>query len=163
MKQKLSNCLNNIEKYVIITIFTMLLLMMIFGVISRYGLGISVAWIEQMTRLLFVWLSFAGISYGAMKRQHLKVEALAVFLKGKKGAMILLIGDLIASVFALFLSYRIATLTMNVYDKGQSFSAMPWMPVWVMYLSGLLGMAGMGIRTIQFGIIPGLHDIKDMK
>lgn len=159
MKEKIIKHVNNIEKYLIVALFSILLGMMIFGILSRYGFGISVAWTEQMTRLIFVWLSFAGISYAAVLRQHLKVEALAVFAKEKAGKIILLVGDTIATVFVLYLAYRVSTLTINVYHKGQAFSAMPWMPVWVMYLGGLLGLLGMGIRTLQFSVIPSIRSL----
>lgn len=152
--KKVINVLNSIEKIMIIILFTVLLGLMVFGIVSRYGFGSSVAWVEQFTRLLFVWISFTGISAAAYNRSHLKVEALIVFTKEKAGRMIIFIGDLIGVLFAFFLSYKILMLTINVHAKGQSFSAMPWMPMSVMYISGALGMLGMGIRTIQMGLIP---------
>ena len=154
MNKKVMNFLNNIEKYLLVILFSALMGLMVFVIVLRYGFGKSVAWIEQLTRLIFVWISFSGISYAAYTRGHLKVEALVAFTNDKFGKYILLIGDVITTIFVFYLSYRIALLTINVHNNGQTFSAMPWMRISVLYLSGVLGLAGMGIRTIQMGIIP---------
>lgn len=34
-------------------------------------------------------------------------------------------------------------------NQGQVLSALPLVPKWIMYLAGVLGMAGMSIRIIQ--------------
>ena len=36
-----------------------------------------------------------------------------------------------------------------IRNQGQVLSALPFVPKWIMYLAGVLGMAGMSIRIIQ--------------
>ena len=157
---KIVKILNNLEKYIIIALFLMMTGIMVFQITTRYGFGFTVAWLEQFARLVFVWISFMGISFAASKSQHIRVSAMAVLVKGKGGKIFLLIGDLVCVLMSLYLAYKIAGLTYTVYTKNQFFSAMPFMPIWVMYISGVLGMLGLGIRTIQYGVIP---DIKSLK
>ena len=38
-------------------------------------------------------------------------------------------------------------VTKNNFVNKQVFTAMTWMPVWCMYISGVLGMIGLAIRT----------------
>lgn len=63
--------------------------------------------------------------------------------------VILLIGDFITLIYTLYLTYRIYLFMLMVKNQGQILSALPWIPKWVMYLAGVLGMAGLAIRIIQ--------------
>ena len=119
--------LDNIEKYIIYVVLTVLVTLMFGQVVARYVFGLAWGWMEQLTRLLFVYVTFAGMSYACRKSEHLRVSFLAEFLPGKYSRTILF---LIGATF---------------------------IPVWVMYLAGVLGMGGMAIRTLQFGIIPALR------
>jgi TRAP-type C4-dicarboxylate transport system permease small subunit len=160
---KVVTFLNNIEKYMIAALFMLMTVIMVFQVTTRYGFGFTVAWLEQFARLIFVWISFVGISYAATRSQHIRVSAMATFIKGKGGKVFLLIGDLICVLISLYLAYKIGGLTITVYTKHQYFSAMPFMPIWVMYISGVLGMLGLAIRTLQYGVIPDIKAIRGIE
>ena len=140
--------LDNIEKYIIYVVLTVLVTLMFGQVVARYVFGLAWGWMEQLTRLLFVYVTFAGMSYACRKSEHLRVSFLAEFLPGKYSRTILfLIGDILMAVVSAYLCYQ----------QKQVFSGATFIPVWVMYLAGVLGMGGMAIRTLQFGIIPALR------
>lgn len=160
ISDKAKAILNNIEKYLIVVLFTAMTVIVVFQITTRYGFGFTVAWMEQMARLIFVWLSFIGISYAAAHTQHIRMTAVATLMKGKGGKVLLLIGDIIAVLVGLYLTYKITGLTIVVYTKEQTFSAMPFVPIWVMYVSGIIGMLGFSIRTFQHGVIPGIQSLK---
>jgi TRAP-type C4-dicarboxylate transport system permease small subunit len=160
MIKKIIHYSNYVEAAGICVLFAVLLVLMMFQIVTRYVFSFSLAWVEQLCRLLFVYISLLGMSYAAMKYQHLRVSALAVFSKNMTGKVILLVGDIICSVFSLFLAYRILLLTSGVYRSGQGFAAMPAVPIWVMYAAGVLGMFGLSVRTFQFGVIPGVRALK---
>ena len=61
------------------------------------------------------------------------------------------------AVVSAYLCYRIFNMMLLCYQQKQVFSGATFIPVWVMYLAGVLGMGGMAIRTLQFGIIPALR------
>lgn len=63
--------------------------------------------------------------------------------------IIYLVGDLIAACYGFFLAFRIGKFMVMVMKQGQVLSAIPWIPKWLMYLAGVLGMCGMGIRILQ--------------
>ena len=54
-----------------------------------------------------------------------------------------------AACDGFYLSYEIFQLMSMVKAQGQVLSALPFVPKWIMYLAGVLGMAGMSIRIIQ--------------
>jgi len=150
-----------IEVVIIAILMTALLGLMMFNVVARYVFAFGLAWAEQMSRLLFVWSMLIGISYAAKKYAHLRVSALAFALKGRKEKILMLIGDIIATAFAFYMAYRILLITLDIYAGGSTFSAMPAVPVWTMYLAGIFGMGGLAIRNIQFAIIPGIKTIRE--
>ena len=73
------NFLNNIEKYLIYVFLTALLVLMFIQVVARYVFGAAWGWMEQITRLIFVYVTFAGISYACKKSEHLRVSFVAEF------------------------------------------------------------------------------------
>ncbi|HHW07218.1 MAG TPA: TRAP transporter small permease [Clostridia bacterium] len=158
MLKRLALFLDDFEKNLIIVIFTVLLILVFSQVITRYVFSFTFSWAEQMARLMFVWISLIGASLAAKKKQHLRVSFVAVALGEKKGKVLFFIGDLIAAVFCLFLSYKLLELTVNVAAKGQVFTGMPMVPIWIMYLAGFLGLLGMGIRFIQVCLLPALKE-----
>lgn len=159
--KKLKSFFDHLEIWIVCGVFMLLLALMFGQVIARYVFSVAFGWAEQMARLMFVFITFAGMSYAAKANAHLKVSFLAEFIPNKKIAnFIYLIGDLICCVVVFYLSYLVWNLTMKVAAEGQVFSAAQFCPVWVMYLGGCLGLLGLGIRTLQYGVC---LDIKRMK
>lgn len=156
------NFLNNIEKYIIYIVFTVLIALMFIQVVARYVFGLAWGWMEQVTRLMFVYITFAGMSYACKSSEHLRVSFLAEFAPGKHTRTILfMIGDTLLVVVSGYLCYLIFLMMLQCIDQKQVFSGAKFIPVWIMYLAGVLGMAGMAIRTVQYGIIPAILSIKN--
>ncbi|ARK29739.1 TRAP transporter small permease [Halalkalibacter krulwichiae] len=54
-------------------LLTLMTLSIIYQVFSRQVLGTAPAWTEQLSKLLFVWVSFMGIAYGFKAKLHIGV------------------------------------------------------------------------------------------
>ena len=67
----------------------------------------------------------------------------------KRGKYVFWFGDLVSIAFGLFIAYKMSMVTRNTIANHQVFTSMTWMPVWVMYISGVMGMLGFSIRTAQ--------------
>ena len=138
---------NRIEQAVIIALFSCMTIIMFVSVVSRYLFSFTFSWAEQLTRVMFVWITFAGISLAGQKGAHMRVSAITLVLGEKRGRYVFWLGDLVTIGFAVFIGVRMLMVTRNTITNHQVFTAMTWMPVWVMYISGVLGMAGFAIRT----------------
>lgn len=70
---------------VFMAVITFFLVAAIFiEVICRYFLFVSVAWAEELTRYLFIWLSYIGSAYAIYYGQHTEIDVLQqVILKSK--------------------------------------------------------------------------------
>lgn len=140
---------NRIELSIIVALFTLMLIITGFTVCSRYFFSFTFSWAEQLTRIMFVWITFAGISWAGMLGVHMRVAAVASLLGEKRGRYVILLGDAITVFFGFFMAYKIYGVMTVVISRGQQFATVPWIPVWNMYLAGVLGMIGLSLRTIQ--------------
>ena len=142
---------NQIEKYMIVSMFLVMTVIIALNVVTRFVFNFTLSWGEQLARLLLVWTSFAGISWAGMINAHMRVTALSLALKKnpKIFEIIYLLGDIVAVIYGFYLSWQIFGVMILVKNQGQVLSALPLVPKWIMYLAGVLGMAGMSIRIIQ--------------
>lgn len=148
-----------IEEYILAVLFGAMVLITSVNIFTRYLMSYTFSWAEQVTRILFVWITMTGVSLAALKGKHLKVTALTMILPKKAGKAVLFIGNIISAVFGIVIAYYIFDLILNMIKFPQSFSAMPWLPVWVMYIPGVVFMVGFVIRLLQGEIIPEIKEL----
>ena len=135
----------------IVSMFLVMTVIIALNVVTRFVFNFTLSWGEQLARLLLVWTSFAGISWAGMINVHMRVTALSLAFKknSKIFEIIYFLGDIVAVIYGFYLSWQIFGVMMLVKNQGQVLSALPLVPKWIMYLAGVLGMAGMSIRIIQ--------------
>ena len=144
---------NKIEFAIIVVLFTMMVCITFFNVISRFCFHFTLSWTEQFSRFLFVWVTYAGISWAGGINAHLRVYALCEALGKKLGYYLILFGDIITMGFGVYMAYKIFGLMRNAFALNQTFPSMQWCNVGWMYLAGVLGMAGLTIRILQSRVI----------
>ena len=72
---------NQIEKYMIVSMFLVMTVIIALNVVTRFVFNFTLSWGEQLARLLLVWTSFAGISWAGMINAHMRVTALSLAFK----------------------------------------------------------------------------------
>ena len=140
---------DRIESTIIIVLITIMTVILFANVVTRYFLSYTPSWTEQAARILFVYATFAGVSLAGKTGAHLRVSAINMVIGEKRGAVVFWIGDIITIVFAVYIAWKIFGVMMMVQQTGQVFSAIPWLPAWLLYLPGVLGMLGLAIRIIE--------------
>ena len=140
---------NKIEKVIILILFTLMTIIMFGSVVSRYFFSFTFSWAEQVTRIMFVWVTFAGISLAALKGAHMRVSAISLLIGEKKSKYVFWFGDVVASVFGFVICFYMFNCMMNAINNKQTFTAVPWLNVGIMYVAGVIGMLGFAIRNIQ--------------
>ncbi len=149
MEKKREPFYNRIEQTVIIVLFTIMVVITASNVFTRYFFRYTPSWAEQATRIMFVWVTFAGVSWAGRIDAHMRVSAITVLTGNKIGRYVFWFGNLIAVLFGFYISWKIYAVMMTTVRHGQVFSAIPWCPVWVMYLAGVLGSCGFSLRVLQ--------------
>ena len=167
MGKKILNILDKYyEQSLICIIFSMMVIIIATQVFTRYVLGFTYSWSEELARMCFVWITLLGFSLAAKQRQHLRVVAFITFLPKNIRRIIEIIGVVTTLVIAFALTQKIIYIMQVQIYRGQLTAAMR-IPVWIMYLAGPFGFIGMIIRVIQCQLIPLLRNeeifIKDRK
>ncbi|MGI5967540.1 MULTISPECIES: TRAP transporter small permease [Anaerotruncus] len=148
MLAKINKFFIAIEDNLAVILFFIMTCITCMNVFTRFFLNYTASWAEQTTRLLFIWVGYAGVCICVRRDSHLKVEALPAFLPPRGGAAVRVIGDLVSVLFGYYISWKIFETTLNLIATHQTFPAMPSVPVWIMYLPGALGMFGFATRMI---------------
>lgn len=86
-------------------IFVAIMVLLFLQVVSRYVFKHSFTWTEELGQLLFVWMTYLGVSSAVTYRKHLRIDALlnAVSFKVKKAMLI--ISDVIFIIFNIYLIF----------------------------------------------------------
>ena len=123
-------------------------LLMTYNVISRYCFGSALAWGEEVSRYINVWIVMLGTSAGVKYGTHVGVDAVVQFVIPKKAhKAVRLIGDVLSLVFAgllIFYGYRIC---VKVKNMGQVSAAL-LIPIWLMYAAVPIGFILFFVRYI---------------
>jgi len=114
------------------TLMTLLVLDVTWGVVSRYFLGQQGKWTEEMARVLLIWVSLLGASLGFETNRHLGMDYFVGKLHpaARKWAhyFVLFIIIMFAVVILMIGGAR---LVFAVYSGGQSLISLPVSKAWV--------------------------------
>lgn len=110
---------NQIEKYMIVSMFLVMTVIIALNVVTRFVFNFTLSWGEQLARLLLVWTSFAGISWAGMINAHMRVTALSLAFKKnpKIFEIIYLLGDIVAVIYGFYLSWQIFGVMILVKNR----------------------------------------------
>jgi len=96
---------------------TILVIVVFSNVISRYFLHSALAWSEELSRFLLIWVVFIGAVLAYVKDEHLSLDILVKVLPPKVGRVIMIIANLLV-IYALYL------VTVGGYNIAMSY--MDW-------------------------------------
>lgn len=138
VKMKVLKSINEIiNKILLITALSMLgamVVIIIVQVFSRQLFNYTPSWSEEVSKLLFVWVSFLGIAYGFRERLHIAL-----------GIVIDRLSDKIQTVFDVFSKILIVGLSLAMIYYGLRFTI----------LMGNSTMPGTGLSSsVLYAAIP---------
>jgi TRAP-type C4-dicarboxylate transport system permease small subunit len=120
-----------------------LMVVMVFGnVVLRYGFNSGITVSEELSRWLFVWMTFMGAVVAVRNRSHLGTDALTsrLPLVGRKGCFFL---AQVLMLFVCVLMFRGAWVQTGI--NASTSSAVMGVPMAGFYASGLMFSALAGV------------------
>ena len=117
-------------------------------VLTRYVLHMAMSWTEEVSRYLFIWTVYVGISYGVKKDKHISVDVFHDFAPPQYKHIIATIGDLLFLGFAFFVAFKGQQVFEIIMDSGQTSPACS-IPMWIVYGAMPFGMALASFRLVQ--------------
>jgi TRAP-type C4-dicarboxylate transport system permease small subunit len=118
--------------------FSLMFVIMLLQVLSRYVLKIGMPWTDEAARFLFLWSTFLGAAIAQRTNSHIRVSILADRLKGKIKQIVGIAVDAINTVVSIIIV--IGTVLMMKKTYGILASSIPISYSWI-YLSLALGLS----------------------
>lgn len=91
--------LSQILEVAMVTILTIMVGLVFGNVVARYVFNSAITWAEEVSRFLFVWLTFVGASFGLQKGLHLGMDMLVSRLQPRTRNIVEVVNSLIILVF----------------------------------------------------------------
>lgn len=144
---------NKISEYlektlnVIMAIALAIMVVLVFGnVVLRYLFNSGITWSEEMSRYLFVWLTFLGAISAFKNNEHLGVDMVIKRLPIKMKKVTLVISDLIILfVLILILDGSWKMTLLNIDSKAPATG----MPLAFVYGTGIVVSVSMGLMVFN--------------
>ncbi|MGE7767574.1 TRAP transporter small permease [Peribacillus sp. NPDC096540] len=137
----------SLEGLFCVLLLVIMTVLMFTEVVARYIFGSSFIWIEELTRYLFIWLTFISAAYVTATQSHIKVEvALTIFPK-KAQPTIKKIGLLIWLIFSIVITYVGFNYSFTMLDVGGNSPSLG-LAKGIVYLGIPIGYLLMSLRLI---------------
>jgi len=123
---------DKLEEYLLCgsLVFTTLV---IFAQIIMRSFKNSLTWSEELTRYIFIWQIWMGVSIAQREKQHIKVELLFSFVKNEKAKSVIdIVATTIWIAFSAFLLVNGTQLVQQMMGRGNVSSAMR-LPMYIVY------------------------------
>ena len=118
--------------------FSLMFIIMLLQVLTRYVLKIGMPWTDEAARFLFLWSTFLGAAIAQRSNSHIRVSILTDRLKGKVKQIFAIVGDGINALVSVIIV--IGTILMMKKTYGILASCIPISYTWI-YLSLALGVS----------------------
>lgn len=144
----IKSVLNRVDEVLSIASLCCMAIIISIQVFSRYILGNSLDWSEELARYLFIWTVYIGCSYAMKEDRHLEITFIRHAFKGKLNKISTTIAYSLTIMFNIFCVVYGIKMTLFLIETGQSSPAMELGMYWV-YLAIPVGMALMAFRTLE--------------
>ena len=106
--------LENVDQYASAVIFIGIMLLLFVQVVTRYLFNHSFTWTEELSVLLFVWMTYLGVSSAVTYRKNLRIDALLDVVPFKVKKVLLILSDVIFMVFNIYLIFPFLELIESI-------------------------------------------------
>lgn len=120
-------------------------------VILRYVFNESLAWAEELTRFIVIWMSFIGAGMGVRVGRHISVDLIASLASEKSRRVVVAAAALSGLIFAVTLFVYGGRLFLHAMSTGQVSSAMR-LPMYYVYFIFPLSATLLAIRFGQLAL-----------
>ncbi len=145
--KKFDQYITNIEEWTLFAIVIFALIALFANVILRYAFNYTLAWSEELVRIVIIYSTFIGASIATKKREMIKIDALVqIFPRLKTG--LTHYSNILMLIFAgmmVYYGYKMAHLQLITNQKTII------MQIPLVYLYSIMPVMGIMvfIRTLQ--------------
>ncbi len=111
MLQRVYSALQKVIRVCLCTLLMCMAIIVFANVISRYYLQAALAWSEEVTRFMLIWMVFMGAVLAYVNDEHLGLDILIKALPRRLQSAVAVVGDALI-MFAVFLLIRGGSMLM---------------------------------------------------
>ena len=148
MKRKLLYLEENLEEILMVILLMGMVLIMGIQVFSRYVLGMSLSWSEEITRYLFIWSAFMSVSLCTRKCVSIKIDQFIKIFNERGAAMFKVINLAISLALFLYLIPFSWKYLQTTIESGQVSPACS-IPMYYIQSAPLFCFSLTSIRLVQ--------------
>ena len=145
--KKIADVLNKTEEVIASSLLILTSVLVFVQVVLRYQFNYSLAWSEELARLMIAWFIFLGASMAVKENAHVNMDAAFILLKGRAKVAVGILIDLINIAFCTLVVYagiNMVKAAMAINSTATSID----LPLWIFYASVPVGVALMLIRYL---------------
>lgn len=146
--KKILKYLDKTEEALLTVLMIIMTVSIVIQVFSRTVFSNSLAWTEEISRLILVWVTFVGASLGIKRGAHIGVEAFTMILPKKINQIMKYIMLVLCAMFTIIIFKESLTVLQKQISTGQ-VSAAVQIPMWIPYLGVTVGTFLMTFRFIE--------------
>jgi TRAP-type C4-dicarboxylate transport system permease small subunit len=139
---RLNRPLASLLQWLLVCVFSILVIVVLWGVGSRYLLGSQASWSEELARLLMVWLALLGSALVCREKKHLGLDVVVRAWPDEVQRLARMFGYAAIFGFALLiLGWGGWQLVEQRFDSGQTLPALGISKAWfylALPVSGIL-------------------------
>ncbi|WP_456269305.1 TRAP transporter small permease [Kushneria sp. AK178] len=144
---QLDRGLGLIERIIVAGSILVMALLMSAHVVGNIVFGQGITGTYEMTEMLIVIITFAGVGYAARHARHISMSAFYEQLSGQRRKALLMLICLGTALLMFYFSYKSIEYVITIHDRGRT-SASLQMPLWIVYLALPIGFALAGIQYV---------------
>ena len=135
-----------IQGAISIALLALLCCVVLVQVVFRYVLGMPLTWTEELSRFMFIWLTFVGFGVAVDRRREMKVELFLGMMAVGARRILLIILTIMMLIACGVLVVKGIDLTLSNLDVTSIALEIPWS--WVVVSVPI----GFGLVFIQYGL-----------
>lgn len=139
---------NSLEETLMVVSLILMTIIMGIQVFSRYVLGASPSWSEELTRYLFVWAGFLSVSYCTKRCISIKIEQFVAMFPKRRKAVFKLVNHTFELIFFFYLIPFAVKYLISAVESGQVSPACH-IPMYYVQAAPLVSFVLVAIRIMQ--------------
>ena len=139
----------NFEEVILVVLLVVISFVMLAQIIARYVFNNSMTWPEEFCRYCYIWTVFLSLGYTIKRGSMLRVGVVMDLFPAKIQNAVTLIVNLIILALCGTLFWRAIGVVGHIKNVTHEISSAMRLPMWLMYLSTVVGFGLALIRTIQ--------------
>lgn len=143
---------DKLEEFVIVMCLIAMTLIMGIQVFSRYVLGMSLSWSEELTRYLFIWSGFLSVSYCSKKCLSIKIEQFVAIFPRRGRAIFKVVNHTFEFIFFVYMIPYAFSYMMSAAESGQVSPACG-IPMYYIQAAPFVSFVLVALRILQRWII----------